>query len=116
MPGPQTAREALIAELLGDVDVLLKKAESLPGAMEAAANLVAAKIETSGDKFRNNFGSETDNFIKKLQPIATEAQKAANVVDSAAKKFILLAFIAGLIGGTIGGSLAGLVLYYYLLG
>lgn len=55
MSGPRTMREALIAELLGDLDGLLARVENLPalvaGAEDKLAGTVAA-LEGAGDKYR----------------------------------------------------------------
>lgn len=55
MNGPRTAREALIAELLGDVDRLLARVEALPAQVAAAEANVAGTItglNEAGDRFR----------------------------------------------------------------
>jgi hypothetical protein len=55
MAGPRTTREALIAELLGDVDALLARVEQLPHAVrEAEATLrgTVTALEDAGDKYR----------------------------------------------------------------
>lgn len=55
MNGPRTAREALIAELLGDLDRLLARVEALPAQVEAAERRIAGTItglNEAGDRFR----------------------------------------------------------------
>ena len=55
MTGPRTAREALIAELLGDVDGLLARVEALPAMVAAAEDKMtgtAKALEDAGDKYR----------------------------------------------------------------
>lgn len=55
MNAPRTTREALIAEMLGDLDVILARVEALPQLVAAAeeklSNTVTA-IEGAGDKYR----------------------------------------------------------------
>ena len=53
--GPRTVREALIAELLGDVDRLLARVEALTALVAEADNRLtatAAALENAGDKYR----------------------------------------------------------------
>lgn len=55
MTGPRTTREALIAELLGDVDGLLARVEALPAMVAAAEDKMtgtAKALEDAGDKYR----------------------------------------------------------------
>lgn len=55
MTGPRTTREALIAELLGDVDGLLARVEALPALVAAAEEKMtgtAKALEDAGDKYR----------------------------------------------------------------
>lgn len=52
---PSTAREALIAEILGDLDVLLSRAEALPQALkesEIAFLASVAALDAGGDRYR----------------------------------------------------------------
>ena len=55
MNAPSTAREALIKELLGDMDVLLKRAEALPDQIldsESKIKSTVALIDAAGDRYR----------------------------------------------------------------
>lgn len=55
MSGPRTTREALIAELLGDLDVLLARVENLPTLVTHAEDELArtaAALQDAGDKYR----------------------------------------------------------------
>ena len=55
MPDPRTTREALIAELLGDLDALYARAERLPLAVaecEAKLNGTVTALNEAGDKYR----------------------------------------------------------------
>lgn len=55
MNAPRTTREALIAEMLGDLDTLLDRVEALPAlvatAEEKLSNTVTA-LDNAGDKYR----------------------------------------------------------------
>ena len=55
MNAPRTSREALIAEMLGDLDTLLDRMEALPQLVAAAEEKLAATITVlnqAGDKYR----------------------------------------------------------------
>ena len=55
MASPNTAREALIAEMLGDLDAIIERAERLPAIVEAAEGKLSATataLENAGDKYR----------------------------------------------------------------
>ncbi|MDC6409540.1 hypothetical protein LOD50_10450 [Xylella fastidiosa subsp. multiplex] len=55
MTSPRTTREALMAELLGDVDKLLARVEALPvmvAAAEEKMTSTAKALEDAGDKYR----------------------------------------------------------------
>lgn len=55
MAAPNTAREALIAEMLGDLDSIIQRAERLPDIVDAAEGKLTASakaLENAGDKYR----------------------------------------------------------------
>lgn len=55
MTGPRTTREALIAEMLGELDTLLARVEALPKEIATAESQVAnsvASLNEAGDKYR----------------------------------------------------------------
>ena len=55
MNGPRTTKEALIAEMLGDLDRLLARAEALPVAIREAEERTTgmiAGLNEAGDRFR----------------------------------------------------------------
>lgn len=55
MNAPRTAREALIAEMLGDLDALLSRVEALPALVAGAEERLsgtAAALDAAGDKYR----------------------------------------------------------------
>ena len=127
MAGPQTAREALIAELIGDVDALIGRAEALHSALPDAAEKAASRVAGAGQNaaddiiqaataLRRELTAEGDTLLKGLQGATKEAQNAARVVDKSARRFGLMALLLGLAGGVIGGCLAGYALALHLLG
>lgn len=55
MNGPRTTREALIAEVLGDLDGLLTRVEALPAMVAGAEGKLSetvAALDEAGDKYR----------------------------------------------------------------
>jgi len=62
MTGPRTTREALIAEILGDLDSLISRADALPQKMENAG----AILEAAGEKYRAAISEFTEQAKKNL--------------------------------------------------
>jgi hypothetical protein len=55
MEEPRTTREALIAEMLGELDTLIARVERLPGSTaeaETRLTLTTHILEDAGDKYR----------------------------------------------------------------
>ena len=55
MNSPRTAREALIAEMLGDLDLLLDRVEALPVLVATAEERLTSTVtalDNAGDKYR----------------------------------------------------------------
>lgn len=55
MNAPRTSREALIAEMLGDLDSLLSRVDALPALVAAAEEKLTgtvAALDSAGDKYR----------------------------------------------------------------
>jgi nucleoid-associated protein YgaU len=64
--GPTTAREALLAELLGDVGVLLKEADRITERADADLARSSAGLDAAADRFRaavNLFSEEAKQGI-----------------------------------------------------
>jgi hypothetical protein len=127
MGAPDTHREALIAELLGDVGALLERTEALQGALPAAADQAAVKVRgagemaardvaAAGERFLAVFDQRAGTALQGVQKAAREAQGAAAVVDRAAARFALLAAIVGLAAGALGGTLVALAMSHRLFG
>ncbi|MFW1011717.1 hypothetical protein ACEV93_18635 [Vibrio parahaemolyticus] len=127
MGAPQTMREALLAELLGDVDALMQRLEELQTTLPAAADNAAGKVSDAGKaatdefaqtaaKLRRDLVADSDVLRKELQGVTKETQAAAKVVDQSARRFAIMALLMGLAGGVIGGVLAGLALANHTLG
>lgn len=114
MAGPQTTREALLAELLGDVGTLLDRVEVIQAALpqqaeDGASRLASAgeaastKIAGAADQARRDLSASLAEALEGVQKAATEASGAAAVVSGAAWRFALLALLTGLAGGALAG-------------
>lgn len=122
-----TAREALMAELLADVDKLAQRFEQLDAAL--AGKIEKATADAAGKAFlaaKLNFESVIDKNADKLLEAGRHAAAqigkqlnsgaaqllAANAaLEHKARRFVALlvafAFVAGGVGGFIGAKLAG---------
>jgi hypothetical protein len=86
---PRTAREALVAELLGDVDGLLKRVEALPAEIAKSEGQLAGTakaMQDAGDKFRLAVTAFTDQAKTDLgeyfdHKLAAAAHAASRTVD-----------------------------------
>ena len=105
MAEPRTTREALVAELLGDLDSLLTRVEALPHAIaNAQAKLTGsvAGLDSAGDKFRmavTAFTSEargelTDFLERKAGEVASRTvdEQRAAIQEAARAAFESAAF------------------------
>lgn len=123
MAGPQTTREALMAELLGDVGGLLDRMEALKVDLPELADDMAGKVKAVGDSSAAGIktasqqaASRIADTLESVQIAAREAKAAAGVVTGSARRFALLALLTGVAGGAIGGALAAIALTGRLFG
>jgi hypothetical protein len=82
MAEPRTTREALVAELLGELDSLLTRAEQLPGAIAEAESQLLHTIrilDDAGNKYRVVVTTFTEEA--KLSLTAYLQQKASQLVS-----------------------------------
>jgi ATPase subunit of ABC transporter with duplicated ATPase domains len=121
--GPQTTREALMAELLGDVGVLLDRMEALKVDLPEVAEDAAGKVKAVGDSSAAAIRIATDqaevriaDALSGIQTAAREARAAAGVVAGAARRFALLALLTGAAGGAVAGAVVALALSRSLFG
>jgi len=118
MAGPQTAREALIAELIGDVDALIERAEILQKSIPAAADEAVHGIMASGERvvgqlneatqlLRADLARERAAALQPLQLASKAATDAAAAVTDGARRLATLALLTGRAGGALAGALVG---------
>ena len=98
MNASSTAREALIKELLGDMDGLLKRAEALPDQIldsESKIKNTVALIDAAGDRYRlavtafneeakrdlSEFASNKTRSIEQATAISLENHRAALITQ-----------------------------------
>jgi hypothetical protein len=89
MNAPRTAREALIAEMLGDLDVLLARVETIPALIAGAETQFSgtlAALDDAGDKYRTAVKAFTEQAKADLlnyQDIkrADAAREATKTID-----------------------------------
>ena len=89
MNGPRTAREALIAEVLGDLDGLLTRVEALPAMVAGAEGRLSgtvAALDEAGDKYRLAVTAFTEQAKADLseyrdRKTAQAAQQATKTVE-----------------------------------
>lgn len=127
MANTQTMREALVAELIGDVDALLQRVEALRTTVPEAGTAAAAQVQAAGtqaaqdiavasDRLKADLARQAETLRHTLYSVTQEARAAANVVDGTAQRFGRFAVLAGFGGGILGGILAGLVLASVVFG
>lgn len=110
----QNVREALMAQLLGDVDALVKQIESVStsigqtydGAIERLAEhekKVACLIMREADKgTRNLTAALREDYAEARRSagaIAHKAEKAALLIDRAAWRLYVMSLVGGVVGG-----------------
>lgn len=130
MAGPSTAREALLAEVYGDLLGLVERVEALKASMPGltdqlaaeiaeASRLASVQIATSGKQSVQNVAQIATHTLEgmtreraALQALAEqhvrEARAAAQLVGASANRLALYATGIGMGAGAIGGVLATL--------
>lgn len=117
MAGPNTAREALLAELLGDAGLLLDRFDALKVDLPDLADDIAGKVKAAGDTSAAGIriaaqeaGTQISDTLGAIQSAAREAKAAAAIVTGSAQRFALLALLTGAGGGAVAGAIAALAL------
>jgi hypothetical protein len=115
--GPNTAREALLAELLGDAGVLLDRMEALKVELPEVADDIERKVRSAGESSAalvrtagEQAASQVGDTLEAVQSAAREARAAAAMVTGSARRFALLALLTGVAGGGVAGAIAALAL------
>ena len=123
MAGPQTAREALLAELLGDAGLLLDRMEALKVELPELAGDIEARVKAAGESSAAGIktasqqaASRIGDTLESVQSAAREAKAAAATVTGAARRFALLALLTGVAGGGVAGAVVALALSRSIFG
>lgn len=101
--GPQTARDALLAELLADVTQLLDRVEALGATVPAAMNAASSKNEREAQRLRQSLRAEQAGLIAEISELVGE-------VRGIGWHLSLKTLAAGFVGGVLGGLLVWLLL------
>ncbi|MDF4211165.1 hypothetical protein P2W50_31425 [Pseudomonas protegens] len=119
MSGPQTTREALMAELLGDAGALLDRVEALqvaiPGVTDTAVSQVylageeaAKSIMAAAEEFGALLARERDLIAKPISEATASIRASADVVEGGARRLTTTALLVGLAGGALAGLIGGI--------
>lgn len=124
MAGPQTAREALIAELLGDVGALLDRLDMVKAGVPVAVDDALSRIMLAGEGAASRIEDQSAQMTRAIEAerellsvslratakagadIALAAQQVADSVSSAKRTSMLIGLAAGCLAGLIGGAAA----------
>lgn len=109
-----SAKEALLAEALGDLGLCLDRLEALKGSLPSEAEAASARIADAAeaavrrvrDEIRHQgdkVASEHKALLTAIAVAAREAKLAAAVIEGKAWWFALRALAVGLCGGVVGG-------------
>lgn len=114
---PTTLKDAFIAELMGDLGILIEDAnkivqemELLKASLPKTGDRTAEQVRLAGDKIRAGLAKDREDFEIILDNFSKEIRATANIVDGSARRFQIMALVAGLAGGVIGGLLIGFAL------
>lgn len=123
------AREALIAELLGDADVLLKQADTLftradqsTEALTSAVERITASLKQAGDKSSQEItesgrqaqaliNAEANQTLQQAKAVAVEVRASTAAMRGESRRFFWRIMMVGALGGFLGAlSLFGILL------
>lgn len=125
-PNPQrTAREALIAELLGDAGELLDRAEILFGRSDQAAEALASAVEQAAAALRlaseragrevaesarqaqADVGAEANETLVAARALTREVKATAAAIQGESRRLFWRTLALGGVGGLVATSLVG---------
>ncbi|WP_156955813.1 hypothetical protein [Solidesulfovibrio alcoholivorans] len=116
---PTTMREAMVAEVLGDIGNLLTRVESvnkaLPDATEKAISKIRAALElasgdltSSGERLTREFDVYLKESLGSIRQVSKDIQQAAKLVDKSSHRIAIYSAIIGFSTGIFGGILSAL--------
>lgn len=120
MAEPQTTREMLLAEILGDVNLAIDRIENLkqdlPIIAENAARQVgqSAKkasddITISANQAKEGITHNVEALEKRLKKAQTSLNDAVEAMGANSTKNLLYGLLIGLMGGVAGGIMVALL-------
>lgn len=109
-----TAKEALLAEALGDLGECLDRLESLKSGLASEADAAAARITAAADNslrlvrdegrgMADRAATEQKALLTGLASAARDIRAAAGLVEGKARWFIVCAAVTGFSAGVLGG-------------
>ena len=115
----QTAREAAIAEALGEAIQVLDRLDELKGQLPTMADKVTAELRRSSETARNDIENARVSLTRDLEAYVTSAQGellaaaertdvAAARLERAQRRTTTLALCAGMVGGVLVAALLGI--------
>jgi hypothetical protein len=114
-----SAREALTAELIGDVAELLGKAEGLSAEINEAAEAACRSIQATGERVGVRLAEETSRSVSAVsgersawlasaRAVNQEIRDTAQVLAGHQRSVYWTVLGVGVLAGVVGGVLAGL--------
>lgn len=80
MGGESTIKDALLAEVLGDLDGIIKRVEALPELLkesDSSLKETVSALEKAGDKYREAVSTQTSEFQTQLNDYAAKQKELA---------------------------------------
>lgn len=126
MATQNTMREALVAELLGDLDALIKRIETLnealPGTLDAAEARIrqageasASAIEQAGVASSRELERQGKGMMQGVENATHQTQTAARAFQGAGRTLWAMA-AAAILGGGVAGAVVAVVVVKLGLG
>lgn len=123
MSGPNTAREALIAELLGDAgqlaDRMDKLKEEIPAVVKAAEDRITRAGVGSAVQVSQAAKAASDQITRQIAVLTADLSNhveritsAGEALASSSRHALLTALALGLVGGGVAGALVALALIH----
>jgi uncharacterized membrane protein YdbT with pleckstrin-like domain len=125
MAGAQTAKEALLQEILGDAlkildkqEALLKELPKLRAAtvqeIKSAEKVSIEALQIAAEKARKDLANERTTVVAEIKSMTESVSRAALVVNRSSKSFKTMVLILAIVGGAIGGMLVSGIVFLTL--
>jgi hypothetical protein len=116
-----------MAEILGDLGLLLERAEKLQETLPVTVDTAIARVKRAGDSAAGDIATAAERLLvafdqrsaitlEGMRQAAREAQHAAQMVERRATRFALLVGVVGLLAGLIGGLVVAIAISHRVIG